>query len=304
VADTRARREADNGERGSIAILALWAMTLISLLLASVGFATRGDMQIARNALAASQARLAAEAGTQLGLARLLRRHDGGRRYFDGTPEAWRQGSTYVAIAISDEAGKIDLNVAPAELLAGLFAAVGVGREAAALLACNVLDRRGEIATSCPEPGSPPIGHRFAVPEELAEVPGISEALYGRLADCVTVATGASAIDPRVAPRAVLMAIPGASDGVVSAFLKDRAALRDLTAAGAGFVPTAAAAFLMATPGRDFTVVATATTEGGARYRAELQIRLTGRATQPYQVVAWRAPPAERPAEAATRRTP
>jgi general secretion pathway protein K len=300
----RARREAGNRERGSIAILALWALTLIALLLAAIGFTTRGDLRIARNALAASQARLAAEAGTQLGLARLLRRHDAGRMYFDGTAEAWRQGSTRVAIAISDEAGKIDLNVAPVELLTGLFAAVGTGRETAELLACNILDRRGDIAPACPEPGASQIARRFAVIEELAEVPGVSEALYDRVSACVTVATGASAIDPRVAPRDVLMAIPGASDGVVDAFLKDRAVLRDLAVADAGFVPMAATAFLMATPGRDFTVVATATTESGARYRAELQIRLTGRAAQPYQVVAWRTPPAERAVEPAPRRTP
>jgi hypothetical protein len=124
------------------------------------------------------------------------------------------------------------------------------------------------------------------------------------VADCVTVATGASAIDPRVAPRAVLMAIPGASADLVDELLKDRASERDLATADANFVPPAAAPFLMATPGRDFTVAATATTEGGARYRAELQIRLTGRATQPYQVVAWRAPPAEFATEAMPRRAP
>ena len=43
-------------------------------------------------------------------------------------------------ISIQDEAGKIDLNHAPDELLKGLFISVGVDeREASALL----LDRRG-----------------------------------------------------------------------------------------------------------------------------------------------------------------
>jgi hypothetical protein len=50
----------------------------------------------------------------------------------------------------------------------------------------------------------------------------------------------------------------------------------------------------MASPGRDYTITATATTSDGARYRAELQVRLTGRAAQPYQVMAWRTPPADR----------
>jgi len=288
-----AERKPNRGERGSIAILALWALALISLLLAPVAFATRSTLQITRNALAESQARHAAEAGTQLGLARLMRRKDAGPSYFDGTPEVWQQGSTQVSISIADEAGKIDLNVAPLTMLTGLFAAVGAGRETAELLACNVLDHRGEFPADCPEQNGPHTGRRFAIPEQVAELPGINDALYDRIADCVTVATGASAVDPRVAPRAVLMAIPGASEAFVDAFLRERASWHDL-AATAGLIPTAAAPFLMSTTSRDFTIVSIAKTVGGARYRAELQVRLTGRAAQPYEVIAWRTPPAER----------
>jgi general secretion pathway protein K len=283
----------DHPERGSIAILALWGVALIFILLAPVAYATRGELQIARNALAESRARLAAEAGTQLGLQRLLRRHDGGAS-FDGAPEAWQLGSTKVAIVIADEAGKIDLNVAPLELLAGLFEAVGAPHEAAGLIACNVLDRRGDNGVGCPESDTPHGGRRFVVPEELAELPGIDDRLYDRVADYVTVASGASAIDPRVARRAVLMAIPGATDSLVDAFLETRAMWHDLGTADAGLVPPGAAPFVMASPRRDFTIAAIATTAEGARYRAELQVRLTERAAQPYQVVAWRATPADR----------
>ena len=290
----------DDPERGSIAILALWGVALIFMLIAPVAFATRGELQIARNALAESRARLAAEAGTQLGLLRLLGRQGSGAAYFDGTAEPWQQGSTRVAIAIADEAGKIDLNLAPLELLAGLFEAVGTAHEAAVLLACNVLDRRGDTGAGCPVSDAPHLGRRFAVPEELAELPGIDDRLYDRVADDVTVATGASAIDPMVAPRAVLMAIPGATEGLVDAFLQSRATWRDFGAADANPLPSAAP-FLMVTPGRDFTISATATTAEGARYRAELQVRLTGRAAQPYQVVAWRTPPADRGVAAAAK---
>jgi general secretion pathway protein K len=294
-----------NPERGSIAILALWGVALIFMLLAPVAFATRCELQIARNALAESRARLAAEAGTQLGLVRLLRRHDSGAVSFDGAPEAWRQGTTRVSIAITDEAGKIDLNAAPIEMLAGLFAGAGAPREAAALIACNVLDRRGDTAAGCSEGDTPHAGRRFSVIEELAEVPGIDERLYGRVADSITVATGGSAIDPRVAPRTVLMAIPGATGNTVDEFIAARATLRDLTSGG-GLVPAAAAAFIMRSPGRDFTIAATAATTEGARYRAELQIRVTELGNQPYQVIAWRTPPTERgvPAAPPTRRAP
>jgi general secretion pathway protein K len=285
----------ENAERGSIAILALWGVALIFMLIAPVAFATRGELQIAHNALAESRARLAAEAGTQLGLQRLLRRHDGGAA-FDGTPEAWQLGSTKVAIAISDEAGKVDLNLAPLDMLAGLFEAAGAPHEAAGLIACNILDRRGDSGEGCPKDDTPHAGQRFSVIEELAELPGVDDRLYGRVAGAITVASGASAIDPLVAPRAVLMAVPGADDSLVDAFIESRAMWSDLASADVGLIPSSLGSYVMVSPRRDYTIAATATTSDGARYRAELQVRLTGRAAQPYQVVAWRTPPADRDA--------
>lgn len=290
----------ENPERGSIAILALWGIALIFMLIAPVAFATRGEIAIAHNALAESRARFAAEAGTQLGLQRLLRRHAAGMRTFDGSPEAWERGSTRVAISIADEAGKIDLNVAPVELLAGLFTAAGEPREAAALIACNVLDRRGDAATDCPQPDVAHPARRFTVTEELAEVPGVGARLFDRVAPYVTVATGASAIDPRVASRTVLLAIPGATAGLVDGFLDSRKMWGDLGSADAGML-AAATPYVMISPARDFTITALATTDDGARYRAELQVRLTSNTTQPYQVIAWRTPPADRGIAAPTK---
>src|SRR5258707_54654 len=192
-------------EAGSIAILALWGVALIGILLAAATFTTRTEVRIAENAIGGSHARLAAEAGTQLGLLRLLRRRAEGVAVFDGAAEPWQDGSIAVEIAIIDEAGKIDLNQAPLEMLAGLFVAIGRPREEAVLLACNILDRRGETDAMCPQPAddSPPPRHLFVVPEEAAQLPGFGERLYQAVADYLTVATGATAIDPRVATRPV-----------------------------------------------------------------------------------------------------
>src|SRR3954463_3795405 len=127
-------RTGQRAEAGSIAILALWGVALIAMLLAAATFTTRTEVRIAENALGGSRARLAAEAGTQLGLFRLLRRRGEGGGGFDGGAEAWQDGTIRVAISIVDEAGKVDLNNAPLELLAGLFVALGRPRETALLL--------------------------------------------------------------------------------------------------------------------------------------------------------------------------
>jgi len=287
-----------SSERGSIAILALWGLALIFILLAAVNYLTRSELAITGNALAAARVRAAAEAGTQLGLARLLRRRAEGKTMFDGTPETWQPDSVRTGIAIADEAGKIDLNLAPLDLLAGLFAAIGQGREAALLLACNILDYRGDTGTGCPEPAEaigelPRRRERFVAPEELAQLPGFDEALYEAVADCVTVATSASAIDPRVAQRTVLLAIPGATPALVDAYLDHRETMRDF-AGGDDTQLIAAAPALMTSPMRDFTISAVATVANGARFRADLQVRLTGMPNHPYEVLAWRTPRADR----------
>lgn len=283
-------------EVGSIALLALWSVAIIAFLLAGAIMTTRTDLQTTQNVIAEGQARLAAEAGTQLGISRLLRRRATGELVFDGTPEPWRDGAAEVEIAIVDEAGKIDLNVAPLELLSGLLVAVGRSQEEALLLACNILDRRGDGAPACPEryaaAGEP--RRRFMVSEELADVPGFDESLYEAVADYVTVATRASAIDPLVAARPVLLAIPGATATVVDTFLESRAQWRDVPAAPSGVGLAAAIPFLTTSPAREFTIEAVATTGSRGRYRAELLIRLTDLAAHPYDVLAARAPPVDR----------
>ncbi|MGH7091876.1 MAG: hypothetical protein ACREFQ_23560, partial [Stellaceae bacterium] len=112
-------------QRGSVVVLVLWASAIIFAILAAASYTMRGDSLIVRNELAASRARATAEAGTQLGLAHLLARRSRGVTIFDGRPQEWQDGTTRVTIAIQDEAGKIDLNEAPPDLIAGLFEVLG-----------------------------------------------------------------------------------------------------------------------------------------------------------------------------------
>jgi len=301
-------------EAGSIAIIALWSLAIIAVLLAAMIRTTRIEVRETQNWLALSRARLAAEAGTQLGLSRLLQRRTEGMLVFDGTPERWQDGSAAVDISIVDEAGKIDLNLAPLALLQGLLVAVGRSRDEALLIACNILDRRGDTGASCPEPldfgfsAAPrPRPRLFVVPEELAQVPGIDDALYDAVADYVTVATRASAIDPGIAARPVLLAIPGATPTLVDIYLEQRARWHELAAGEAGSDVLRSIPNVMTSPARDFTIKAVATAGSKARYRADLQVRLTDLSAHPYEFIAARAPPADRGAAAntpAARRVP
>ena len=299
-------------EAGSITILALWSVAIIALLLAAATATTRGELRTTFNALDEARARLAAEAGIQLGVARLVRRRAAGVLVFDGTAELWRDGDAAVAIAIVDEAGKIDLNEAPLELLSGLLVAVGRSRDEALLLACNILDwRAGRAGPPCPEPVAVddrplPPPRRFGVTEELAQVPGFDDSLYDAVADYVTVATRASAIDPLVASRPVLLAIPGATTTLVDGFLESRAKWHDVATADSSLGVARALPFVMTSPAREFTIKAVATTATRARYRADRLMRLTDTPARPYQTLAERAPPVDRGRQASppSRRVP
>jgi len=92
----------------------------------------------------------------------------------------------------------------------------------------------------------------------------------------------------------VLLAIPGATVGMVDSFIESRRMWRELGAADASLIPAGATPYMMISPGRDYTITATAVTSDGARYRADLQVRLTQGQSQLYQVMAWRTPPATR----------
>lgn len=280
------------GERGAVAILALWAMAIVFALAVAAGFSMRAETAIVRNELAAARARSSAEGGAELGLAHLLARRAAGKSLFDGTPEPWQDGGTRVSIAIADEAGKIDLNVAPLPLLAGLLTAAGEKEEAAELLACRILARRGTPAPSCPEPPSAAPEHAapFAAPEEAAQLPGFDDRLYQAIACCVTVLSGASAIDPVVAPRLALLALPGATATLVDGWLSARASLMEMAPETSGFAGLPDTTYLAVSPLRDFTITAIATTPEGAHARAELSVRLTGQANHPYDIVAFRTP--------------
>ncbi|HUK61563.1 MAG TPA: hypothetical protein VLV50_20185 [Stellaceae bacterium] len=279
-------------ERGAVAILALWVMAIVFALAAAAGFSMRAETAIVRNELAGARARAAAEGGVELGLAHLLARRADGRTLFDGTPEVWQDGPIRVAVAISDESGKIDLNDAPLGLIAGLLEAAGENEEVAQLLACRILARRGTPAPSCPEPpdATPELAALFAAPEQVAELPGFGDALYRRIACCITVLSGASAIDPAVAPRLALLALPGATATLVDGWLAARASLMAMAPGASGFETLPGAAFLAVSPLRDFTVSAVATTPEGASARAELAVRLTGQSRHPYDIVAFRMP--------------
>ena len=279
------RRGGRQRERGAALIVVLWGVALIAAAIVAIGVTSRSESLIGRNAVENARARHAAEAAVQLALHRLLS-YPRGTRLFDGTPTIWHDGTTTVALSIQDEEGKIDLNAASFDLIAGVLRGAGLDRDTVLAIACRIVARRGVVDPQCLEGDAPPPavepGLMVAV-EEARRVIGVGDALYRRLLPLITAFSGSAAVDPRVAPRDVLLAVPSLSASSVDSYL-GRRALAD------GLGDLRDRRYFAVTTGRTFAISAVATTAAGGRHRAEMFVRLTWRPEQPFAVLAWREP--------------
>jgi general secretion pathway protein K len=291
------RRPERRRERGVALVVVLWGLALVAVAVIAIGLAGRSQTLLARNAVENARARLAAEAGVQLGLRRLLAAAaQGGIRSFDGTPETWKSGDgADVAVAIRDEGGKIDLNEAPPELLAGLAVASGAPPVEAQRIACAIVERRGYLPAGCVPSGAMP--GLFAALEELRFVPGVTDALYARMAPAATVHSGATTIDPRVAGREALLAVPALAQDIVDTILARRETRRDTywrddpLSGGPDSDMLRDRRYFAVSAAQIFAIAASARSAGGGRAKAEAVVRLTEDTKRPYLVLAWRVPP-------------
>lgn len=279
-------------ERGAALVVVLWGVALIAAAVVAIGMVSRSESLIARNALEDARAREAAEAGIQLALHRLLS-YPRGAHPFDGTPTTWRDGTVSVALEIQDEEGKIDLNVAPFALIEGALRNAGASDPAARRIACAIVARRGYPDPQCLSDDAPPPAVQpglIVAVEETRHFAGIGDALYRRLAPLVTVFSGSAAIDPRIAPADVLLAVPTLSRGFVESYIDRRAAWHDEGAMPQNLGELNDPRFFAVSTGRTFAISARAATASGGHHTAEMVVRLTYRSDRPYAVLAWREP--------------
>ena len=283
----RRRHRSRDGERGIVLMMVLFALALIGAAAVAISVTGRGETKAARNALDAATARNAAEAGVQIGLRHLLARAAANDLAMPPAESA-QIGGVSVGISVVDEEGKIDLNEAPLELIAGALFGAGVPSEQATQVACRLVARRGYADGRCEQMEVTETG-LFKSVEEIYHL-GVGEAVFWKVLPALTVYSGSSAIDPRVAPRGALVAVPSMIPEDVDAFLQRRAAAAESRVPlDDAEVPRDRRWFALSTR-QTYAISASATTATGARSRAEMVVRLTGQKRHPFVVLAWRQP--------------
>ncbi len=295
--------------RGIALVAVLWTLTLLALAAASFTVGTRTESRIARNVAENARARALAEAGIHSAILAMVERDPDRRWPADGTVQVMSFADAGIRVSVQDEAGKIDLNRAPDDFIKGILVVLGVEPEEAARLVDAIADYRdrdgfarlngaedGDYARAGLVHGAK--DRPFQALEELQQVLGMTPALYRRLAPFVTVHSGRSGVEPRVAPREVLLAMPGADPAQIGAEPEAPAAAEAPAPRGPG-IPSAA---LQAPPGlagvgrryiartrsRDYTIRAEARLPGGAVAVREAVVRITRTAIRPYRILAWR----------------
>jgi general secretion pathway protein K len=292
------------GERGVALITVLWVLALLSVLAAALVSQTHVELQIARNMKETARARALAEGGVFLTIPHLLDSSLETQWRPDGQERLVEYGGGTIRITLQDEAGKIDLNAAPDELLAGIFAVLGVGSDESARLVDAIADwkdeddlrrlngaerddyRRAGLAWV-------PRNGPFEAVDELRLVFGMTPALYARAAPLLTIYSQNARVNPATASAEVLQALPGARPAEIARFVQARdraeAGRAQASRTPAPLPPmTGLEQFLTPGPSRVVTVRSEGRTPGRGLFVREAVIDITGKTDHPYAILAWR----------------
>ena len=269
---------AARSDRGFALPLVIWTMTLLAVIALGVMAESRADLVVAHNLAGAAQAEAAADGGVWRTIGLLLADRRGTQWRGDGSPHGFAVGAATVSVAVQDEGGKVDLARADPQVIGNLLRIAGVDDIAAQAAMERLMawrnaeagDRTGTIAAAIAD-----------------------GRVLRRLKPFVTDYSRHAGIDPAMAPREVLLAIPGAQTADVDAYLGARGQL-PVGASPLDDFPSLAAAmrYFLWSAGTIVTVTATARVDGAVFTRAAL-VDLAPPKHVParaYDILAWENP--------------
>lgn len=287
-------------ERGIALVIVLWTLTLLAVIAGSFTYTLRIETTLATNVAGRAKARALAEAGIMYAALDTMRPLQLRRFASDGTPRPWKFGDEVVVISMRDVAGLIDLNTASRELLRGLLVTAGVPQEGWEPLLDAIEDWRdpddlrglqGAEDKDYMAAGLP-YGAKdapFDDVTELQQVLGVSPELYQRIEKALTVHSEQAGIDPAVAPREALLAVPGIDLELIEAYLEERRASQAMGMLPPPF-PLLGGEYLAQAEGLAYSVRAEAKLAGGetAIIEAVVSPGASSGSFLPYSVLQWK----------------
>lgn len=207
------------GQQGAALLLVMWLVLLLSGLVAGYAMSARIESMQGNGLARSVVAREAARAGVEYAASRMLDADPARRWVPDGRDYRFSFDGAQLQVAVRDETGKVDLNNAGPDVLAGLLHAQGEPGESASRLAGVILDWRDEDSMTQVAGGAEDADYAaaglawgakdapFETVTELEQVLGMRPALFSSLAPYVTVNSGSAIPNAAFADGPVLQAM-------------------------------------------------------------------------------------------------
>jgi len=279
----RGKPQGKKVEQGLALVSVLWALSILSLMAASMVSMSTLSYRMERNALNQVQGEAIAEAGITLAILALSDSRPEMRWRVDGATQNATFSRTPLRISIQAASGLIDLNEAGAPLLGGLLRSAGVTADQAATLVAQIVawrtpgglhggDDTSAAAYAAAGHDYRPRGGAFQSVDELKLILGMTPELFVRIAPALTVYSHQPTIDMQVAPKEALLALPDLNADQVEALIASR-----ISNAGATVLRN----------GQSFAIRSELTLAGRLVVK-EAVVRLMADPNYPYVVLLWR----------------
>jgi general secretion pathway protein K len=285
------RAATSSREHGFVIVAVLWILMALSVLVTIFSIYLSASAQALAVNDTALQTEALVSAGLELTAYQLTLAGDK-----DRPPRGsfhFRMDDADVLVTFTSEAARIDLNFAPKEMLAALFAGLGANQNAAQDDADRIIGWRTRAV-----PGSTndeaalygaaglsysPRQSLFTHVNELALVVGLPPALVERALPFVTVFNGSSDVDAAIAAPEIIAALPGKASDQSKDTLGGSAAMSTDALAT---VPTSPTGDAVAAKSTCYRVELAVSFSDGRRSVSEVVIAL-GDKVEPYRVLSW-----------------
>lgn len=288
--------------RGVALILVMWITALMAILLGSFALIARTENLEARHMFDTTTARYAALAGLERAVFEMRNPNLQTRWVPDGRVYEFGYEGAQVSVSITDESGKIDLNVADNSILVPLLMSVGVDAAKADALADAIQDwhdaddvprAHGAEAPQYAQAGLPyvPTNRMFQTVSEVQQVLGMTYEIFRRIEPAITVYSNARFPNAAFAPLEALRAIPGMTDELARQIIATRQAMPPGTSGALSGLTLPGGAAIMASGGSStYSIKSRATLPNGVStvFDASVRVGGVGNSGRPYTVLRWR----------------
>jgi general secretion pathway protein K len=275
-----------------VLVMVLWLVVLLTIVAASFATQSRVETRMAGNLVERERARALVETGLSRALLELLVRDAQARWPVDGQPLELASDTGVVLVSMRSLAGLVDLNSAPRETLVRLFALVREDAEAREAMADALADWRdtddlkrlrgaedADYAAAGRDYGTP--DRALESVDELAYVAGFDRGIVEALWPFVTVHSRRAGVDHTLAAPALVAVlggeVPAAGGSELGSLLEQLGGDAGVLLADGGYG---------AAPGNGYRIRIEATTTGGARRVAEVDVASSRLRERPWQVLA------------------